>query len=306
MLDEFHVGHPGYSGAAGTNRGRLPATTCHTPCRQRRAARLETRWMCTRLIRTRLCHTADSPPPPARPSTPQNPGLREAIKSYSQWPTIPQLYIEGEFVGGADIVEQMVGGGRGGLRQSVFLGKGGVGAPPFVGCSWVGGAGVVEEMVGRKGPRGWEALPLGGKGGGAGGSEGKEESALLAPCPPASPALAARLSPLPLLPNPTPNPGRHRRAPDHGPRRHGPELSSWPSRRPAASFDTPLSKKPRIAQLGRRPARTRVLPPPPAAAHFTPHTQPARGHAAAANSAVRPRACATCALQVIPYSVFAI
>lgn len=36
-----------------------------------------------------------------------NPGLREAIKSYSQWPTIPQLYINGEFVGGADIVEEM-------------------------------------------------------------------------------------------------------------------------------------------------------------------------------------------------------
>ncbi|GIL85279.1 hypothetical protein Vretimale_10753 [Volvox reticuliferus] len=40
-----------------------------------------------------------------------NPGLREAIKSYSQWPTIPQLYISGEFVGGADIAEQMLGTG---------------------------------------------------------------------------------------------------------------------------------------------------------------------------------------------------
>lgn len=36
-----------------------------------------------------------------------NPGLREAIKTYSQWPTIPQLYVKGEFVGGADITEQM-------------------------------------------------------------------------------------------------------------------------------------------------------------------------------------------------------
>eukprot|EP00879_Flechtneria_rotunda_P008671 GHRR01009084.1.p1 GENE.GHRR01009084.1~~GHRR01009084.1.p1 ORF type:complete len:268 (+),score=84.85 GHRR01009084.1:304-1107(+) len=36
-----------------------------------------------------------------------NPGLREAIKQYSQWPTIPQLYINGEFIGGSDIVEQM-------------------------------------------------------------------------------------------------------------------------------------------------------------------------------------------------------
>ncbi|KAF6254959.1 CGFS type glutaredoxin [Scenedesmus sp. NREL 46B-D3] len=41
-----------------------------------------------------------------------NPGLREAIKEYSQWPTIPQLYIGGEFVGGSDIVEQMVGNGE--------------------------------------------------------------------------------------------------------------------------------------------------------------------------------------------------
>ena len=35
-----------------------------------------------------------------------NPGVREAIKEYSQWPTIPQLYIRGEFFGGADIVHQ--------------------------------------------------------------------------------------------------------------------------------------------------------------------------------------------------------
>lgn len=41
-----------------------------------------------------------------------NPGLREAIKTYSQWPTIPQLYVKGEFVGGADIVEKMNGAGE--------------------------------------------------------------------------------------------------------------------------------------------------------------------------------------------------
>jgi glutaredoxin-related protein len=39
-------------------------------------------------------------------------GLRDAIKEYSQWPTIPQLYVGGEFVGGSDIVEQMVGNGE--------------------------------------------------------------------------------------------------------------------------------------------------------------------------------------------------
>lgn len=37
----------------------------------------------------------------------QSPELREGIKTYSEWPTIPQLYIEGRFVGGADIVKEM-------------------------------------------------------------------------------------------------------------------------------------------------------------------------------------------------------
>jgi monothiol glutaredoxin len=34
-------------------------------------------------------------------------GIREGIKSFSQWPTIPQLYIKGEFVGGCDIIREM-------------------------------------------------------------------------------------------------------------------------------------------------------------------------------------------------------
>ena len=33
--------------------------------------------------------------------------LRQGIKSYSNWPTIPQLYVKGEFVGGCDIVTEM-------------------------------------------------------------------------------------------------------------------------------------------------------------------------------------------------------
>jgi len=33
--------------------------------------------------------------------------IREGIKKYSDWPTIPQLYIKGEFVGGCDIVKEM-------------------------------------------------------------------------------------------------------------------------------------------------------------------------------------------------------
>ena len=33
--------------------------------------------------------------------------LREGIKSYTNWPTIPQLYVKGEFIGGCDIVREM-------------------------------------------------------------------------------------------------------------------------------------------------------------------------------------------------------
>jgi monothiol glutaredoxin len=33
--------------------------------------------------------------------------LRQGVKEYSQWPTIPQLYVKGEFVGGCDIVREM-------------------------------------------------------------------------------------------------------------------------------------------------------------------------------------------------------
>ena len=37
----------------------------------------------------------------------EDPELREGIKDYSDWPTIPQLYIKGEFVGGCDIIKEM-------------------------------------------------------------------------------------------------------------------------------------------------------------------------------------------------------
>ena len=36
-----------------------------------------------------------------------DPEIREGIKSYANWPTIPQLYIKGEFVGGSDIIREM-------------------------------------------------------------------------------------------------------------------------------------------------------------------------------------------------------
>jgi len=36
-----------------------------------------------------------------------DPSVREGIKTYSDWPTIPQLYVKGEFVGGCDIISEM-------------------------------------------------------------------------------------------------------------------------------------------------------------------------------------------------------
>ena len=38
--------------------------------------------------------------------------VREGIKAYSNWPTIPQLYVKGEFVGGCDIVKEMFEAGE--------------------------------------------------------------------------------------------------------------------------------------------------------------------------------------------------
>ncbi len=36
-----------------------------------------------------------------------DPGLRQGIKEFSNWPTIPQLYVKGEFIGGCDMVREM-------------------------------------------------------------------------------------------------------------------------------------------------------------------------------------------------------
>jgi len=41
-----------------------------------------------------------------------DPQVREGIKSFSNWPTIPQLYVKGEFLGGADIVREMFQAGE--------------------------------------------------------------------------------------------------------------------------------------------------------------------------------------------------
>ena len=37
----------------------------------------------------------------------EDPELREGIKAYSDWPTIPQLYVKSEFIGGCDIIKEM-------------------------------------------------------------------------------------------------------------------------------------------------------------------------------------------------------
>jgi monothiol glutaredoxin len=50
--------------------------------------------------------------------------VREGIKSYSSWPTIPQLYVKGEFIGGCDIVREMYQTGElAALLQSKSIAK---------------------------------------------------------------------------------------------------------------------------------------------------------------------------------------
>jgi monothiol glutaredoxin len=48
-------------------------------------------------------------------------GLRDGIKQFSNWPTIPQLYVKGEFVGGCDIVREMFQAGE---LQQLLASKG--------------------------------------------------------------------------------------------------------------------------------------------------------------------------------------
>ncbi|MGY6569943.1 MAG: Grx4 family monothiol glutaredoxin [Salinarimonas sp.] len=48
-------------------------------------------------------------------------GIRSGIKEYSNWPTIPQLYVKGEFVGGCDIAREMFQAGE---LQQFFTDKG--------------------------------------------------------------------------------------------------------------------------------------------------------------------------------------
>jgi monothiol glutaredoxin len=51
----------------------------------------------------------------------EDPGLRQGIKDFSSWPTIPQLYVKGEFIGGCDIIREMFQSGE---LQKMFEDKG--------------------------------------------------------------------------------------------------------------------------------------------------------------------------------------
>lgn len=50
-----------------------------------------------------------------------DPAIREGIKQFANWPTIPQLYVKGEFIGGCDIVREMYESGE---LKTLFEGKG--------------------------------------------------------------------------------------------------------------------------------------------------------------------------------------
>lgn len=72
--------------------------------------------------------------------------LREGIKEFSSWPTIPQLYVRGEFVGGADIIREMQASGE----LAALLGAPEV-APPRIEVSARAGA-VLREAAAEAGP----------------------------------------------------------------------------------------------------------------------------------------------------------
>jgi monothiol glutaredoxin len=56
-----------------------------------------------------------------------DPSLRQGVKDYSNWPTVPQLYIKGEFIGGSDIMREMFQSGE---LQKALADKGVASAAP--------------------------------------------------------------------------------------------------------------------------------------------------------------------------------
>ena len=57
----------------------------------------------------------------------QDEGLRNGVKTFTDWPTIPQLYVKGEFVGGCDIMREMFQAGE---LQTLMAEKGVLGGAP--------------------------------------------------------------------------------------------------------------------------------------------------------------------------------
>lgn len=59
-----------------------------------------------------------------------DPTLREGIKAYSEWPTVPQLYVRGEFLGGCDIIQELAGSGE--LMEALGIEKPAVDSTPRI------------------------------------------------------------------------------------------------------------------------------------------------------------------------------
>lgn len=78
----------------------------------------------------------------------QDPEIREGIKAYGNWPTIPQLYIDGELVGGCDIVTQMFNSGE--LHEHLGMEKPDT-SPPDVTITEAAAEKIREAMQGHEG-----------------------------------------------------------------------------------------------------------------------------------------------------------
>jgi len=59
-----------------------------------------------------------------------DPAVRDGVKDYAEWPTIPQLYVGGEFIGGCDIIKEMYASGE--LHEALGLPKPSADAPEIV------------------------------------------------------------------------------------------------------------------------------------------------------------------------------
>ncbi len=80
-----------------------------------------------------------------------DPDIRNGIKEFSDWPTIPQLYIKGEFVGGSDIVKQMHEAGELAAKIGVTAAPAAAVAPPSITVS-AAAAQILTDALGDGGP----------------------------------------------------------------------------------------------------------------------------------------------------------